>query len=180
MQGIPALPSWKFSSPMTDSSMESSPNISPLLGPSPNQKIPLKTSVHFPITITICKHWSKFVTCSPSHGDCGSTSDCGDDGSTSSPKGFSTTLNKMDISEFWSVDFWKIISVGGGLGALQFFWSLKKGTRTFHFRSNEPSCNILGPLGRYDHPWKKTTTNKQINTHPWSAYWQKIQNSTFL
>ena len=39
--------------------------------PPPNQKIPLKTSVHFPITITICKEWSKFVTCSPAHGDCG-------------------------------------------------------------------------------------------------------------
>ena len=29
-------------------------------------------------------------------------------------------MNKMVISEFWSVDFGKIISVGGGLGALQF------------------------------------------------------------
>ena len=25
--------------------------------PPPNQKIPLETSVHFQITITICKHW---------------------------------------------------------------------------------------------------------------------------
>ena len=25
--------------------------------PPPNHKIPLKTSAHFPITITICKHW---------------------------------------------------------------------------------------------------------------------------
>ena len=67
----PALPSWKFSFPHDNSSMEGSPNISPLLNPSPNQKILLKTPLHFPITITICKHWSKFVTCSPSHGDCG-------------------------------------------------------------------------------------------------------------
>ena len=41
--------------------------------PLPNLKIPLKTPVHFQITIcndqiTICKHWSKFVTCGPSHG----------------------------------------------------------------------------------------------------------------
>ena len=44
-------------------------------------------------------------------------------------------VNKMAISEFWSGDFWeKKMSVGGGLGALQFFWSLKKGTRTFNFR----------------------------------------------
>jgi len=52
--------------------------------------------------------------------------------------------------------------VGVGLGALQFFWSLKKGTRTFQFRYNEPSCDILGPLGRYDDPWVK---NKQTNKH---------------
>ena len=38
------------------------------------QKIPLKTSVHFPITITVCKHWSKFLTCSPSPRDCGGVS----------------------------------------------------------------------------------------------------------
>ena len=40
----------------------------------PNQKILLKTPAHFPITVTICKHWSKFVTCIPSHGDCGGVS----------------------------------------------------------------------------------------------------------
>ena len=38
--------------------------------PPPNQKILLKTPTHFPITITICKHWSNFVTCSPSPRDC--------------------------------------------------------------------------------------------------------------
>ena len=94
-----ALPSWKFStpwqilwwkvpqhiplfstppptkkSPWKNSLMESSPTYPPLLNPSPDQKIPLKTSVHFPITITTCKHWSKFVTYSPSHGDCGGVS----------------------------------------------------------------------------------------------------------
>ena len=70
-----ALCTWKFSSPMANSYMESSPTYPPLLNPSPpNQQIPLKTSVHFPLTITICKHWSKFVTCSPSHGDCGGVS----------------------------------------------------------------------------------------------------------
>ena len=67
----------------------------------------------------------------------------------------------MAISEFWFVDFGKIVSVGGGLVALQFFWSLKKGTRNFHFRYNEHSHNILGPLGRYDHPWKKKQKKKQ-------------------
>ena len=71
-----ALASWKFSSPMTNSSMESFPNTSPSSQslPPPNQKIPLKTSVHFPITITIRKHWAKFVSCSPSHGYCGGVS----------------------------------------------------------------------------------------------------------
>ena len=59
-------------------------------------------------------------------------------------------LNKMAV--FLIRRLWEKISVGGGLGALQFFWSLKKGTRTFHVCSNKPSRKILGPLGRYDHP----------------------------
>ena len=57
------------------------------------------------------------------------------------------------------------MTVGGGLGALQFFWSLKKGTRTFYFRSNEPSRKILGPLGRYNHPWEKEKNKKQKQTN---------------
>ena len=70
-----APPSWKSSSSMTNSSMDCFPRITPSSQPlHPAKKIPLKTSVHFPITITICKHWSKFVTCSPSHGDCGGVS----------------------------------------------------------------------------------------------------------
>ena len=64
--------SLNFSSPMTDSSKERSSNIAPSPQPHPlNKKIPLKTSVHFPISIAICKHSSKFVTCSPSPRDCG-------------------------------------------------------------------------------------------------------------
>ena len=73
-------------------------------------------------------------------------------------------LNKMAISKFLSGDFGKKMSMGGGLVALHFFWSLKKGTRTFNFRSNEPSHDILGPLGRYDHPWgKEKKTNKHAS-----------------
>ena len=53
------------------------------------------------------------------------------------------------------------MSVEGGLGALQFFWSLTKGTRTFNFRYIEPSRDILGPLSRYDHPWKKKDKQKK-------------------
>ena len=51
MLEIPALPSWRFSSPIENSSME--------ISPSP---------------ITLCMHWSKFVTYIPSHGDCGGVS----------------------------------------------------------------------------------------------------------
>jgi hypothetical protein len=57
-------------------------------------------------------------------------------------------------------DFLKNISVGGGLVALQIFWSLKKGTRTFNFLSNEPSRDILRPLDRHDHPWKKNNKKR--------------------
>ena len=42
-------------------------------------------------------------------------------------------VNKMAISEFSSGDFGEKMSVEGGLGALQFLWSLKKRTRTFNF-----------------------------------------------
>ena len=40
-------------------------------------------------------------------------------------------LNKMAISEFGSGDFGKEISVGGGLGALQFFGHLKRTLELF-------------------------------------------------
>ena len=133
--------------------------------PPPKPKIPLKPTVHFQITINICKHWSKFVTCGPSHGP-------------QVYKVFWLRWIKLLSQKFWFGDFGKIISVD--LGTLQFFWSLKKGTRTFHFLLNEPSHKTLGPLGRYDHPWDKKNTKKQINTHPWSAFWQNIQNSTFF
>ena len=42
--------------------------------PQNQKKIPLKRSVHFPITIIICIHWSKLVTCSPFPRDCGGVS----------------------------------------------------------------------------------------------------------
>ena len=56
-------------------SKEGSSSISPSSQHLPQtKKILLKTPVYFPITITICKHRSKFVTCCPSHGDCGGVS----------------------------------------------------------------------------------------------------------
>ena len=47
-----------------------------------------------------------------------------------------------------------------GSVVLQSFCPLKKGTRTFNFRSNQPSPIILGPLVWYDQPWKKAITTK--------------------
>ena len=68
----PAPFSLNFSSPMKYSSKERSSHIAPPLNPTPKQKkITLITSVHFPVTITVCKHWSKFVTCSHSPRDYG-------------------------------------------------------------------------------------------------------------
>jgi len=61
----PALPSLKLPSLMTNSSIEKSSHVitSPR-PPSQPKQIPLKMSVHFPITITVSKHWSNFVTSS--------------------------------------------------------------------------------------------------------------------
>ena len=71
----PASLSLNFSSPMKYSSKKRSSHIVPSPQSHPQiKKIPLKTSVHFPITITVCKHWSKFVNCSPSPRNCGGVS----------------------------------------------------------------------------------------------------------
>jgi len=65
MQENPAPASLKLCCPMRSSSVEISYHITPLsLKSLPEiKKIPLKTSLHFPGTITICKHRSKFLTC---------------------------------------------------------------------------------------------------------------------
>ena len=42
------------------------------------------------------------------------------------------------------------------------FWSLKKGIETFNFRSNESSRDVLGLLGRYDHPWGKKNKHASV------------------
>ena len=72
----PAPFSLNFCSPMTYFSIGRSSHIapSPQTPHTKPKKNPLKTSVHFPITITICKHWPKFVTCSPSPRDFGGVS----------------------------------------------------------------------------------------------------------
>ena len=129
MLEYPALPSWKFSSPIPNPSMESSPNISPSSQPLPIQKIPLKTSVHFPITITICKHWSKFVTCSPSHGDFGGVS---------RPQrhsyNFFDYVEKNGCLRILIRWLWENNSRARGPRCPPIFWSLRKGTINFHFR----------------------------------------------
>jgi hypothetical protein len=67
-----------------------------------------------------------------------------------------------------------------GLAALKHFWSLKKGTRTFDFRSNEPYPNILLSLVRYDYPWRKKN-KKKTNKHASVIFLlAKMHNSTFL
>ena len=68
----PAPFSLNFCSPMTYFSKERSSHIAPSPQPHPrNQKKSPENAVHFPVTIVICKHWPKFVTCSPSPRDCG-------------------------------------------------------------------------------------------------------------
>ena len=47
--------------------------------------------------------------------------------------------------------------VEGGLVALQFIDHFK---RVLELSISVRMSYILGPLGRYDHPWKKQTKNK--------------------
>ena len=78
MQENPAPFSLNFSSPMAYSFKERSSHIAP--SPQPpskkTEKNPLKMSVHFRVTITVCKQGfvTKFVICSPSPRDCGEVS----------------------------------------------------------------------------------------------------------
>ena len=125
----PAPFSLNFSSPMTYSSKERSSHIAPSPQPHPQTKnIPLKTSAHFPITITVCKHWSKFVTCSPSPRDCGGVSYP----QRHSYYGFRLCGTKWLSQNFDPLTLGKN-ERGRGPRCPPIFWSLKKGTRTFHF-----------------------------------------------
>ena len=114
----------------------------------------------------------KFIACSPSPGDCGELCD---------PQRHSYNIFLLGWTKWLSQNFvpvtWGKMSVGGGLVAVQFFWSLKNDTKTFNLHFNEPSRNILGPLGRYDHLWEKTPnkTNKCK-----SVIFLLAKNSTFL
>ena len=101
----------------------------PSTPPPKTKKIPLKTSLHFPITIIICKHWSKFVTCSPSPRNCGGVSHS----QRHSYCGFRLCGTKW-LSQNSDTLTLEKNERGRGPRCPSFFWSLKKGTRTFHFR----------------------------------------------
>ena len=97
--------------------------------PHPNaKKSPWKRPVRFIITITVCKQWSKFGTCSPSPGDCGGLI---------RPQRHSYYIFRLCWTEWLSQNLirwlWKKMSVGGGLRCPPIFQSLRKGTRTFNF-----------------------------------------------
>ena len=122
--------SLNFPFPMTYSSKERSSHIAP--SPQPHTqttKIPLKTSVHFLITITVCKHWSKFVTFSPSSTDCGGVSHS----QRHSHYGFRLCGTKWLSQNVHPLTLGKN-ERGRGPRCPPIFWSFKKGTITFHFR----------------------------------------------
>ena len=171
----PAPLSLNFSSPMKYSSKERSSHIAPSLNPTPKQKkIPL--TVHFPITITVYKHWSKFVTCSPSPRDCEGVSH---------PRRHNYYDFRLCGTKWLSQSFDPLAlgknECGRGSRCLpiwraSFFW--KRTLELFISVRMSPRATL------YDHfvdtmtPGKKKTkknrqTNKQINTHPWSVFWQK-------
>ena len=116
--------------PMTDSSTKSSPNIYPSFQPFPIPKISLKTSLHFPMTFTICKHWSKFATCSPSHRDCGRV-------------GRPLRHSYKVFQQRWIKRLSQNFDPWEGLGSLQIFLSFKRALERF-ISVREPSHNILG------------------------------------
>ena len=152
----PAPFSLNFSSPMTYSSKERSSYIARSLQPHPKPKrSPLKTSVHFPITITVCKHWSKVCNLQPlPQGLWGSKFP-----QRHSYYGFRLCGKKWLSQNFYSLTLGKN-ERGRGPRCPPIFLSLKKGIRTFHFRPSEPACDILWPLGRYDDPGEKKIKNK--------------------
>ena len=96
-------------------------NLSSTTPPPPKPKIPLKTSVHFPIAIAICKTWSKCVTCSPSHEDCGGASH---------PQRHIYKVFRLWWIKWLSQNLihwlWGKMSAGGSLGVLQCFGHLKR------------------------------------------------------
>ena len=74
---------------------------------------------------------------------------------------------KLLIGQFWEKRTLM------GLVTLQPFWS--KGTKTFNLRSNELTPEILGSLGRLNHPW-----GGGINKHACITSQEKLQSLYLL
>ena len=134
-----APPSYNFSSAIKNSSKEGFFHVFPSPHP-PTEQIPLKMSVHFQITITVCKNWSKCVTCSPS------TRDCGGMWGNLVPKGI--VISFFDYAEqsgyikvliCW---LWEKHSVERGLVAPQFFGRLKRALELLIFVRMIPLVTI--------------------------------------
>ena len=162
----------KFLSPMQNLFMERSSHIAP--HPS-TRKIPLKNSVYFPITRTICKQWEKSIVCSPSPGDCIGQVILKDMGNT-----FFNNAEKMAIEKKFQTALGKM-SLGGGLAPLQYFEYLNSAQEILISSQMPPLPVLLWSLVRYDRPWEKAkkTTNKHASVIFLPAK-KKKQNSKFL
>ena len=143
------------------------------VNPSPQrEKVPLKTSVHFPKAITICKQLSKFVTCNPSPGHYGGVSQ---------PQRHSYYVFRLCWTKWISRNFDSLTlgknERGRGPRCFPIFWSLKRALELLISVQISPLATFLDHLVDTISPGEKTIkkqTNKQINTHPWSVLWQKI------
>ena len=113
--------------------------------PSPSTK---NVSLYYPITSTICKQWSNFITCSPSPGNVGvhvvPIFIIIESFFYNEPDGYSKTC----IWRFWGKRNWV------GASCPPIFWSLKSVPELL-IRPNEPSLDLLGPLVRHNNSWKK-------------------------
>ena len=146
----PALPSWKFF-PHEKFPRKKILPLNPPYSPSTRKEYPLKMSVYFPIANTMCKQWTNVITCSPFlRGLWGIK-----------PSSKKQLLDVFDYAEqngylkILTRWLWENNERGRGSSCPKKFWSLKKGTRTSNICLNEPFREILGSLGRYDHPWEK-------------------------
>ena len=94
-------------------------------------------------------------------------------------------LNKMAISEFLSGGFGKRLSVGGGLGVLQFFGHLKRALELFISVRMSPHTTFQDQWVDTITPGKKNDKKKQKkkqNKHASVLFLveKKMQNSTNL
>ena len=94
------------------------------------------------------KQWSYFITYRPLPKDCGGRGHV-------IPRDIVTgSFNYVEQNDYLTILVRQLRGEkehGKGMAALQSFWSPKKGTRVFNFRSNEPSA---------EKKKKKKTTNK--------------------